>query len=83
MSNRVCLLSKREVGRLDHYGLEPNHSEHLHVTVKEAMQLITNDTHRATGNTAQLRAVCEQGSNNRRWCGRPSSGYRVMQLVPV
>ena len=83
MSATVCHLSKREVGRLENYCIEPNHREHMHIPLRDAMQGIKEDTMRAVGNTARLRAVCDQDSNNRRWRGRPSGNYQVLQLVRV
>jgi hypothetical protein len=38
-----CVLSSREVGRLMHYGLLPNHAEHYHIDPRDAMTGIQND----------------------------------------
>lgn len=77
----VCILSKREVGRMENYGIAPNHKEHTHINFAEAVVLIANDTMRVVDGTAEY--VTEQDSNNRRWRGRPSGGMQVLQLVPV
>lgn len=39
-----CVLTSREVGRLTHYGLLPNHEEHTHIGSKAAIQGVLNDT---------------------------------------
>jgi hypothetical protein len=78
----VCVLSKREVGRLVNYGHQPNHNEHRHLNIQEAAVLLANDTLRVVDNGSR-ECVTEQDSNNRRWRGRPSGGMQVLQLVPV
>jgi hypothetical protein len=35
--NSVCLLTDREVGRLVHYDLHPNHDDHIHITADAAI----------------------------------------------
>lgn len=39
----ACLLSQEEVGRLVHYGLQPNHAEHCHISAEEAIAGILAD----------------------------------------
>jgi hypothetical protein len=41
-----CLLSGEEVGQLDNYGIEPNHENHVHVPVEQAMRGIQDETYR-------------------------------------
>lgn len=40
-----CLLSDREVGRLTHYGILPNHDEHVHIDSKAAIRGVMDDTY--------------------------------------
>lgn len=40
-----CLLSDAEVGRLQHYHLQPNHSEHCHIDSKAAIAGVLDDTY--------------------------------------
>lgn len=34
----ACLLTSEEVGQLTHYGLDPNHENHVHIPVDLAMK---------------------------------------------
>jgi len=38
-----CVLTSREVGRLTHYALQPNHTEHRHISSKEAIKGILDE----------------------------------------
>lgn len=38
-----CLLSAEEVGRLQHYKIEPNHDEHSHIDSREAIKQVLDD----------------------------------------
>lgn len=38
-----CLLTAAEVGQLTHYGMDPNHENHVHIPVEEAMKGITDE----------------------------------------
>jgi hypothetical protein len=44
----ICLLSDEEVGRLVHYGIEPCHAAHRHLTLKQALRKL------ATGQIEEL-----------------------------
>ena len=33
-----CLLTDREVGRFTHYGILPNHKEHIHLSAEQAIK---------------------------------------------
>jgi hypothetical protein len=80
---RVCLLSLEELGRLNNYDIMPRCSEHRHLSLQEAVDGIKADTYIAVGEDKDINAVVEQWSNNRRWAGRESAGYQVLQLVRV
>jgi hypothetical protein len=41
-----CLLTAEEVGRLEHYGIVPNHEEHIHVPIDHALRGIKDETYR-------------------------------------
>lgn len=38
-----CVLTSREVGRLTHYNLSPNHTEHRHIASKDAIKGILDE----------------------------------------
>ena len=40
-----CLLSDREVGRLQNYGILPNHAEHIHIDSRAAIKGVVDDTY--------------------------------------
>jgi hypothetical protein len=77
----VCVLTKREVGRLTNYGIVPSHHEHTHISFKESLVLLADDTMRVVDGPHEY--ITEQDSNNRKWRSRPSDGMQVLQLVPT
>lgn len=78
---KVCVLSTREVGRLEHFKELPRCEEHRHIPVWQALEGIKKDLLVTIGEEFGLNAVREQDSNNRAWRGRSSGGYQVMQFV--
>jgi hypothetical protein len=82
----ICYLSEREVSRLTNYGIEPNHKEHRHISIREAAELIAlSDVRVVCEDEAnkRVRAVAMAFSNEYVWKSRPSSGYNVRQMVPT
>jgi len=39
-----CLLSQEEVGRLQHYGLQPSHDEHIHIPAAAAIEGLKDES---------------------------------------
>jgi hypothetical protein len=40
-----CLLSSEEVGRLRHYKIAPDHTEHIHISPKLAIEGLKDETY--------------------------------------
>ena len=40
-----CVLSQEEVGRLQHYGINPNHEDHVHISAEEATAGLMDETY--------------------------------------
>lgn len=87
---RICVLSMAEAGRLENYGIEPVHTHHVHIDVKDAIDRLKADTlrivepYRARSEKQErLRWVTEPTSNSYRWRKRLSAGVSTMQLSPI
>jgi hypothetical protein len=79
---RVCVLSQRELGRLQNYRIKPNHAEHTHISQDEAIAGINADLYRTVGPGKHFHiGVTAQASNGRHWAPRQSGVHMVMQLV--
>lgn len=73
-----CVLSSCEVGRLVHYGLLPNHEDHHHIDVREAMAGILEDTFEIVEHKGRHFVTPAKLHFLQR---RPSAGIDVIQRV--
>lgn len=74
-----CVLTQREVGRLVHYRLLPNHDEHRHVSYREATELVAGGTMFIVDDEKGFIS----GSTIKHWAPRASGGMMVLQMVDV
>lgn len=85
----VCVLSRTEAARLENLAIWPRCKEHWHVKKREALQMVTAETHRFVGG-ADTKAQSPVSMIvpvvvGREWTPQPSSGlmgFRVWGLAP-